>query len=41
MIDPAGLVVVEPTTVEELLVGDACPRGDDVLETASTDEDSP
>ena len=41
MTDPAGLVVVEPTTIEEIVLGDPCSRGDEVLEKADTEEDSP
>ena len=41
MPDAAGLVVVDPTTIEEVELGDPCSRGDEVLEKANTDEDSP
>ena len=41
MTDPAGLVVVDPTTIEEIVFGDPCSRGDEVPEKANTDEDSP
>ena len=39
--DPAGLVVVGPATIGKLVVGEPCPKGDEVLEMATTDEASP
>lgn len=39
--DSAGPVVVDSRAIEELLVGDPCSGGDEVLEMNTTDEGSP